>query len=131
VHSAYGGGCVPFFSARYSEAHASSASALIVLARRLRPCRRLEGLDITPFKPKISSAHWEPMFTRPVLRTVDMQAQHELLTKLAGLVDQARTARIGRSRTAESATRLGKARSGEVAASVSGSAGSLTVTASA
>ncbi|MNT81333.1 Zinc-type alcohol dehydrogenase-like protein [compost metagenome] len=38
-------------------------------------------------KRKALSLHWESMFTRPLYRTADMQRQHELLNRVADLVD--------------------------------------------
>lgn len=46
-----------------------------------------EGLDLLPLKAKSISFHWELMFTRPLFQTPDMIAQHELLDRVAGLVD--------------------------------------------
>ncbi|MCX5591748.1 zinc-binding alcohol dehydrogenase family protein [Alcaligenes endophyticus] len=44
--------------------------------------------DIKLFKSKSVSIHWEFMYTRSMYQTADMQAQHELLTELAELVDK-------------------------------------------
>jgi NADPH2:quinone reductase len=44
-------------------------------------------LDVTAFKRKAASIHWEFMFTRPLFQTADMIEQHNLLTEIAGLVD--------------------------------------------
>ncbi len=46
-----------------------------------------EGLDLLPLKSKSISFHWEFMFTRPLYRTPDMHAQHDLLNHVADLVD--------------------------------------------
>lgn len=45
-------------------------------------------LDAVPLKRKSLSLHWEFMFTRPLFGTPDMQAQHDLLRRVAGLVEQ-------------------------------------------
>ncbi len=45
-------------------------------------------LDAVPLKRKSLSLHWEFMFTRPLFATADMQAQHDLLTRVATLVDE-------------------------------------------
>ena len=45
------------------------------------------GIDITRFKRKCVSLHWELMFTRALFNTADMQAQHALLNEVAQLVD--------------------------------------------
>jgi len=44
-------------------------------------------LDITPFKRKSVSVHWELMFTRSLFATEDMIGQHQLLNEVAALVD--------------------------------------------
>lgn len=43
--------------------------------------------DITPFKRKSVSIHWELMFTRSIYETADIEAQGELLNEIATLVD--------------------------------------------
>ena len=47
-----------------------------------------DSMDIMPFKRKSVSVHWELMFTRSLFQTEDMIAQHQLLTKVAKMVDQ-------------------------------------------
>jgi NADPH2:quinone reductase len=47
-------------------------------------------LDAMPFKRKSISIHWELMFTRPLFGTPDMIEQHNILTKIAALVDEGR-----------------------------------------
>ena len=44
-------------------------------------------LDALPLKRKSLSLHWELMFTRPMFETPDMVRQHELLQRVAELVD--------------------------------------------
>lgn len=44
-------------------------------------------LDVMPLKRKSLSLHWELMFTRSLYRTADMIKQHELLNRIAELVD--------------------------------------------
>lgn len=46
-----------------------------------------ETLDARPLKAKSLSLHWEFMFTRSMFGTADMIAQHQLLTRVAGLID--------------------------------------------
>jgi len=46
------------------------------------------SLDALPLKNKSASLHWEYMFARPVFKTPDMIAQHELLNKVADLIDE-------------------------------------------
>lgn len=45
------------------------------------------SLDITKFKRKSVSVHWELMFTRALFSTDDMIGQHRLLNEMAALVD--------------------------------------------
>ncbi|MFG2037826.1 zinc-binding alcohol dehydrogenase family protein [Dactylosporangium sp. NPDC048998] len=62
-------------------------------ARILRPGGQIaaidepEGLDLLPLKTKSIGFHWEFMFTRPLFQTPDMVVQHELLDRVAELVD--------------------------------------------
>ena len=44
-------------------------------------------LNIQALKRKSGAFHWEFMFTRPLLQTADMAAQHRLLDEVADLVD--------------------------------------------
>ena len=43
--------------------------------------------DVVPFKTKSLSVNWELMFTRSLFRTVSLSRQHELLRRVAALVD--------------------------------------------
>lgn len=45
-------------------------------------------LDVVPMKRKALSLHWELMFTRSLFETPDMIKQHELLNRVADLIDQ-------------------------------------------
>ncbi len=45
------------------------------------------SVDVTLFKRKAVSLHWELMFTRSLCQTPDMAEQHRLLTEVAKLVD--------------------------------------------
>lgn len=44
-------------------------------------------LDVMPMKRKSLSLHWEFMFARPMFETPDMIRQHELLARVAQLID--------------------------------------------
>ncbi len=46
-----------------------------------------QNLDISPIKLKALSLSWEFMFTRPLFQTADMDVQHQLLNRVADLVD--------------------------------------------
>jgi len=60
----------------------------------LRPQGRLgviddpAQLDVVPMKAKSLSLHWELMFTRSLFQTPDKVRQHEILERVAGLIDQ-------------------------------------------
>ncbi|MDB6083765.1 MAG: Bifunctional protein: zinc-containing alcohol dehydrogenase [Gammaproteobacteria bacterium] len=43
--------------------------------------------DIAPFKTKSLSVHWELMFTRSLFKTASLCRQHDLLRRVAALVD--------------------------------------------
>jgi zinc-binding alcohol dehydrogenase family protein len=45
-------------------------------------------LNISVFKGKAASIHWESMFTRSSFQTADMIAQHHLLNDVADLIDK-------------------------------------------
>ncbi len=45
-------------------------------------------LDISPLKPKALSIGWEFMFTRSMFQTDDIDMQHQLLTRVAKMLDQ-------------------------------------------
>jgi len=47
-----------------------------------------ETLDARPLKAKSISLHWEFMFTRSMFETSDMIAQHQLLARVATLIDE-------------------------------------------
>jgi len=44
-------------------------------------------LDVMALKRKSASLHWEFMFARPLHHTADMQQQHVLLNRVAGLIE--------------------------------------------
>ncbi len=46
------------------------------------------SFDISVFKAKATSVHWEAMFTRSSFQTADMIAQHHLLNDVADLIDK-------------------------------------------
>ncbi len=47
-----------------------------------------KALDISVFKRKSVSVHWESMFTRSIYQTPDMIEQHNLLDEVSRLVDE-------------------------------------------
>ncbi|MDN4037112.1 zinc-binding alcohol dehydrogenase family protein [Massilia sp. YIM B02443] len=46
-----------------------------------------DTLDVVPLKRKSISLHWELMFTRSMYQTADMIAQHHLLNRVAGMIE--------------------------------------------
>ncbi len=46
-----------------------------------------ETLDISPFKQKSISVHWEFMYTRSLFGTPDMHRQRTILNQVSSLVD--------------------------------------------
>ncbi|MGZ2745225.1 zinc-binding alcohol dehydrogenase family protein [Burkholderia stagnalis] len=47
-----------------------------------------QAFDVTPFKRKSLSVHWELMFTRSLFDTASLPRQHDLLRRVSELVDQ-------------------------------------------
>lgn len=72
----------------------TTAEAWAALAEIMAPQGRLgiiddpEPVDLRLFKAKSVSIHWESMFTRSMFQTADMQRQHEILNRVAELLDQ-------------------------------------------
>jgi NADPH2:quinone reductase len=69
--------------------------AIADLAELIAPQGRIalingEAADLFVFRPKSVSIHFELMFTRPLLQTADIEAQHRLLNEVADLVDSGR-----------------------------------------
>jgi zinc-binding alcohol dehydrogenase family protein len=63
------------------------------IAAAIRPQGRValiddpDTLDVRKLKTKSASLHWEFMFTRSMFQTPDQIRQHELLNRVAGLID--------------------------------------------
>jgi len=76
------------FSTTNSDEHIKDAASLIAPQGRYGLIDDPKQLDVSVFKNKSVSLHWELMFTRAIHRTVDMDAQHRLLTEVAALVDK-------------------------------------------
>ena len=71
------------------------AGVIADLAELIAPQGRIalingEAADLFVFRAKSVSIHFELMFTRPLLQTADMEAQHKLLNEVADLVDSGR-----------------------------------------
>lgn len=71
-----------------TDQHAAELAALIAPQGRLGLIDDPQNVDIKLFKSKSVSIHWEFMYTRSMYNTADMQAQHDLLTQVAALVDK-------------------------------------------
>ena len=70
-----------------SEQHLAQVAELIAPQGRYGIIDDPKTFDVTLFKRKSVSLHWELMFTRAVFETADMVEQHRLLTKVAEMVD--------------------------------------------
>jgi zinc-binding alcohol dehydrogenase family protein len=71
-----------------------TAGSIDAFAEILRPFGAVvaiddpQGLDIYPLKNKSISFDWEFMFTRPLYQPVDMAEQHQLLDRVAEMIDE-------------------------------------------
>lgn len=75
------------FSTTNTDKHVDEIVKLIAPQGRFALIDDLAVLDVTPFKRKSVSIHWEMMFARPLFGTPDMIEQHNLLNRVAELVD--------------------------------------------
>lgn len=71
-----------------SDQHAPQIAEVLAPQGRFGLIDDPAALDIKLFKRKSVSIHWEFMFTRALFTTPDIIAQHELLNRVAELVDQ-------------------------------------------
>jgi len=71
-----------------SDQHAAQIAEVLAPQGRFGLIDDPAALDIKLFKRKSVSIHWEFMFTRPLFATPDMIRQHDLLCRVAELVDQ-------------------------------------------
>ncbi|WP_417808114.1 zinc-binding alcohol dehydrogenase family protein [Thioclava sp.] len=81
--------CAPafVFSTNHSETYVTQIAEFIAPQGRFGLIDDPKGLDITPFKGKAVSIHWELMFTRSLFTTDDIARQGEILDTIAGLID--------------------------------------------
>lgn len=77
-------------SLTHTDSHFTEIAAVIAPQGRLALIDDPEPFDIRLLKRKSISLHWEFMFTRSLFTTPDMIAQHQLLTRVAALVDEGR-----------------------------------------
>lgn len=74
-------------SLTHTEEHLPSIVEIIAPQGKLGVIDGPAILDVMPFKPKSVSVHWEFMFTRSLFTTEDMLEQHNILSRVANLVD--------------------------------------------
>lgn len=75
------------FSTTNTDAHLPAIAELIAPQGRFALIDDPAVLDVSPFKRKSVSTHWEFMFTRSMFETADIAAQGQLLAEVARLVD--------------------------------------------
>lgn len=75
------------FSTTQTHRHLGEIAKLIAPQGRFGLIDDPESLDVTGFKRKAVSVHWELMFTRSLFETPDMEEQGKLLSEVARLVD--------------------------------------------
>ncbi|WP_153769209.1 zinc-binding alcohol dehydrogenase family protein [Labrenzia sp. CE80] len=76
------------FSTTNTDDHLSEIAELIAPQGRFSLIDDPAGLDISPFKRKSVSTHWEFMFTRSMFKTTDMAEQGKLLNEISKHVDE-------------------------------------------
>jgi NADPH:quinone reductase len=76
------------FSTTHSDHHLAEIAELISPQGRFGLIDDPATLDISQFKRKSISIHWELMFTRSLFNTADIAQQRELLNEVARLVDE-------------------------------------------
>ena len=75
------------FSTTNTDDHLAEIAKLIAPQGRFALIDDPVAIDISPFKRKSVSVHWEFMFTRSMFATADIAAQGKLLAEVARLVD--------------------------------------------
>ncbi len=75
------------FSTTMTDRHLNDVASLIAPQGRFALIDDPAELEITAFKRKSVSVHWEFMFTRSMFATADISAQGELLDEVSRLVD--------------------------------------------
>lgn len=75
------------FSITHTDSHLPAIADLIAPQGRFALIDDPGAIDISPFKRKAVSIHWEYMFARSMFHTPDMERQGHILKELAGLVD--------------------------------------------
>jgi len=75
------------FSTTNSDSYVADIAQLIAPQGRFALIDDPQQLDVLRFKRKSVSVHWEFMFTRSLMQTEDIAAQHLLLKELSALAD--------------------------------------------
>jgi NADPH:quinone reductase len=75
------------FSTNMTGHHFPQIAELIAPQGRFGLIDDPEPFDLRIIKVKSVSTHWENMFTRSIFQTEDMDAQHDLLTRLSKMID--------------------------------------------
>ena len=75
------------FSTTHTDEHLPEIAKLIAPQGRFALIDDPETLDISPFKQKSVSTHWEFMFTRSMFGTADIEKQGDLLNEVSRLID--------------------------------------------
>lgn len=78
------------FSTTSTDQHLKQIATLIAPQGRFGLIDDPASLDVTGFKRKAVSIHWELMFTRAIYETPDMGEQGKLLDEVAKLIDSGR-----------------------------------------
>jgi NADPH:quinone reductase len=76
------------FSTTQTDRHLAAIADLIAPQGRFGLIDDPEKLDISRFKRKSASVHWEFMFTRSLFKTQDISEQGKLLNEVSHLVDK-------------------------------------------
>ena len=74
-------------SLNHSDRHAAQAVEVLRPEGRFALIDDPASFDIAPFKSKSISLHWELMYTRSLFGTRTLERQHQLLARVAALVD--------------------------------------------
>jgi NADPH2:quinone reductase len=75
------------FSTTNTDKHIAEVVKLIAPQGRFGLIDDPPAVDISPFKRKCVSVHWEMMFTRSTFQTADMAAQGDLLNQVSRMID--------------------------------------------
>lgn len=75
------------FSTTHTDQYVAQIAELIAPQGRFGLIDDPEVMDVSPFKTKAVSTHWELMFTRSLFATPDMGRQGDILNEVAGLLD--------------------------------------------